>query len=90
MLHFGDHTTVASPQLGDPLKVIVLQLSHFGFLSEESFQALLLLLIQLQLFQLLLKVHQVGPAGDDGGISQRSARAQRTPVLCWRGAKHGS
>lgn len=61
MLHFGDHTAIASPQFGDPLKVIILQLAHFGLLCEESFQALLLLLVQLQFLKLLLKIYQVRP-----------------------------
>lgn len=72
MLHFGDHTTIASPQFGDPLKVIILQLAHFGLLCQESFQALLLLFIQLQFLELLLEVYQVCPG--EGKRSRRNSQ----------------
>lgn len=55
MAHFINHTSVSSSQFTDMLEIIIFQLAQIGFLSEESFQTLLLLLIQIQLFQLLLQ-----------------------------------
>lgn len=90
MLHFGDHTTIASPQFGDPLKVIILQLAHFGLLCQESFQALLLLFIQLQFLELLLKVYQVCPgeakrrAEKPSGDGEDSARERGVAFFLFR------
>lgn len=56
------HSTIASPQLTDLLKVIILQLSHLLLLGQKGLKALPLLLIKLQLLQLLLQGLQVGPA----------------------------
>ena len=47
MLDLGDHSAIAGSQLGDPFKVIVLELTNLGLLGKEGFQPLLLLLVEL-------------------------------------------
>ena len=53
------HSTIASPQLTDLLKVIILQLSHLLLLGQKGLKALPLLLIKLQLLQLLLQASRL-------------------------------
>lgn len=53
--HFIDHTSISSSKFTDMLEIIIFQLAQIGFLREKSFQTLLLLLVQVELFQLLLQ-----------------------------------
>jgi hypothetical protein len=57
-----DHSTVASSQFADLLKVIILQFPHLLLLRQKGLEPLPLLLVKLQLLQLLLQGLQVGPA----------------------------
>lgn len=80
MGHFEDHTTIACSQLTDLLKVIILQLPNLLFLGEERFQALSLLLIQLQLLQLLLQGFQICPARARRAGLSSAVREQRSEL----------
>ena len=64
------HTTIASTQLADLLKVIILQFPHLLLLGQKGLKALPLLLIELQLLQLLLQSLQVGPVPKGGRTGQ--------------------
>lgn len=50
-----DDSSVAGTQLADLLKVIVLELAHLLLLCQKGLQTFPLLLVQLELFQLLLQ-----------------------------------
>jgi hypothetical protein len=43
--NFVHDPSVTSPKLTDAMKVVIFQLSYFGFLGEESLQPLFLLII---------------------------------------------
>lgn len=66
-----DNASVACTQLADLLKIVILQLSDFLLLCQKGFQALPLLLVQLQLLQFLLQRLQVCSSKDN---KQRQTR----------------
>lgn len=73
------HTTIASTQLTDLLKIVILQFPHLLLLGKKGLKALPLLLIQLQLLQLLLQGLQVGPVpkGEHGSVLSPEKSTQK-------------
>lgn len=76
------HTTVASAQLTDLLKVVILQFPDLLLLGEEGLQALPLLLIELQLLQLLLQGLQVGPVPKGEHESEPASEGSPQRSIC--------
>lgn len=81
------HSTIASPQFTDLLKVIILQLSHLLLLGQKGLKALPLLLVQLQLLQLLLQGLQVGPAQRTEVSTDQGTQRDTLPAAFPSGAK---
>lgn len=82
------HSTIASTQLTDLLKVIILQFPHLLLLGKKGLKALPLLLIELQLLQLLLQSLQVGPVTK--GRAQVNTVTREVSPLNGRGWGEGS
>lgn len=76
-----DHSTVASSQFADLLKVIILQFPHLLLLRQKGLEPLPLLLVKLQLLQLLLQGLQVGPAPRRPRSARRSTETLALPRL---------